>query len=536
MLKVVIADDERKVRNAIIKLGDWEGIGLKIVGEVQDGDMLCEIIASEMPDIVITDMKMPGICGSELIKKLSDEYKNIKIIIVSGFDDFQYTKQAISSKVLDYILKPVDGENLNSALRNAVSEFQVEKNKSMENQYLKTMVNEMLPVLKGRFFNKFVNGQEVSEEELLRWRGLPQINQKSFYKIAIMIIENYQQKCASLLESRNLSLDKVVVDSANQHCCNESAICFKNEKYENEVIIVFYENCTNEVIFSIIDDVKNNLYNNYNLKIFSGIGGTYHNYQSIRNSFYEARAALTQINIMEYRRIVFFEDITSYSRNLTKNISKNEEMFLMAIENGNIELLRHAIIDTFDSYKDLEYVNIKDIRKLNYDIIILLERLINNVDEKFGFSNEIFLLRENIGNELDLEAIKQYILEFVEKVSKFISNKKLRREKKSFHRIKDYIDENYTTKISLSDLSKKYFMSEEYISRMFKEQFEINPFEYITTLRINKAKTLLADNGMKVREIVEILGFTDESHFSKAFKKHTGMTPKIYRENNLITK
>jgi two-component system response regulator YesN len=123
MLKAMIADDEKKVRIALKELGEWDSLGIEVMCECQDGDELYERAKEFKPDIVVTDMRMPGLSGAELIKSLYSLDKKIKIIVVSGYDDFEYTRQAIISKAVDYLLKPIDSEGLNSALKKAIAEI-----------------------------------------------------------------------------------------------------------------------------------------------------------------------------------------------------------------------------------------------------------------------------------------------------------------------------------------------------------------------------------------------------------------------------
>ncbi|MFC5451310.1 response regulator transcription factor [Paenibacillus aestuarii] len=124
-MKAVIIDDEYWTRNSIRRLADWERFGIVRVEEAEEGLSGLQIIQSIQPDIVITDMKMRGMNGVELLQKLSEDYPFIRKIVISGYDDFAYTKQAIQSKVDEYILKPIHPEELNRALEKAVRELQI---------------------------------------------------------------------------------------------------------------------------------------------------------------------------------------------------------------------------------------------------------------------------------------------------------------------------------------------------------------------------------------------------------------------------
>ena len=531
MYKVIIADDESRVRSAVNKLGDWKAIGLDIAAEAQDGDELCELVDSHRPDIIITDLKMPGLSGAELIKKLGDEYREMKIIIISGFDDFEYAKQAISSKVVDYILKPIDEDSLNNALRKAVWDIEAEKQKAMENTSLKSRLDEALPYLKEKLFNKFVHGQDISEEEFFNLADIPDVKKEAgTYTVAVVVIENYLQLCAEVYKGNAQAFLFAVTNAINELLAGRNTVSFRNDRNENEIIIIFCGDENKESLFLVLEEIIDKLNELLKVRIFAGIGLKYSSFRDVKHSLDEARTVLMQINIIEYGRVVFYEDIADYTIKGVKNLAKNESSFLVAIENGNIALLRCAIEELYSDVAKAKYICIADIKKLNYDIVSLLEGLIENADAKSKFLEEIFRLRQKVELELDIDMIKRTMLAFIESVTTFISIKKRKNENGTIYKIHKHIEENFTTKLTLSDLAHKFYWSEEYISKMFKEEFGMNLFEFIASLKIERAKELLV-KGLKIHEICDLLGFTDESHFSRAFKKNTGMSPKSFRDS-----
>lgn len=529
MLKVIVADDERRIRNIIIGKGEWELLGIEIVGEAVDGDQLFELADALQPDIVLTDMRMPGISGNMLIKKLEDKYKNTKIIIISGYDDFEYMKQAIKSKVVDYILKPIDSQSLNNALRNAIKEIQDEKCKHLNDLALKVQLNEGIQLLNENLLNKFLNGVVISNEEFLNCLGLQDRNVNGVYTSIILKIENFKFVCRDKYKGDYQPLYSEVINTIEGLVYGNGKV-FRSIANEYEVIIIFYGLHDKEKLFSFIEDIKDRLENFLGIGIFAGIGRRYEGYLGIRSSFDEARTVLMQMNIIGEKRIAFFEDIASFSMRNRDKLFKNEDVLLTAIENGNLMLIGELIEELYGEIINNGYTSISDIKKLNNDIIFLLEKLIEKADGKIEFLNEIQKLRKDVENEISIPSIIRFIRAFTENVSNYISKKKISSEKRVIYEIKEYIQENYISKISLNELAKKYFWSKQYISKVFKEEFNVNLFDYINTLKIEKAKVFLIKREVKSSEIVEMLGFTDESHFSKVFKKYTGISPKAYKE------
>lgn len=133
MYSVVIADDEQGIHSVLKNLIQWEKHELMLYKECYNGDELIEAIDNAVVDIVITDMQMPGLCGVDILKKLSTDYKDLAVLVISGYDDFKYTRQAIVSNAIDYILKPVDEEELDSAINNAIKKVKNNRMKYLEN-------------------------------------------------------------------------------------------------------------------------------------------------------------------------------------------------------------------------------------------------------------------------------------------------------------------------------------------------------------------------------------------------------------------
>ncbi len=154
MYRVIIADDENKIRNVLKTLIHWEELQMELLCECTNGDELLEMLERSPADIILTDMQMPGISGVQLLQRLKELYPYLSIIVISGYDDFKYTKQAIISNAVDYILKPVDEDELNDALKEAASEAK-ERRAEVMGESVETW---MYPALR-QYFN------ELNEKE-----------------------------------------------------------------------------------------------------------------------------------------------------------------------------------------------------------------------------------------------------------------------------------------------------------------------------------------------------------------------------------
>lgn len=533
MYRVIIADDEKEVRDTVILLGNWDAAGLEVIFQAQDGDQLYDMAKKCKPDIIITDMKMPGISGSDLVRKLSEDYAEIKIIIISGYDDFQYTKQAITSRVVDYILKPIDEDQLNNTLFKAVKEIEEQKNAETEHASLRIKLNEALPFLKERLFNRFIDGMGMDEDKFLKLAELivnKEIGAK--YTAAILSFENFGYVCDEIFKSDmellEFALQNIVAELIN----GKGTAFYTGEKVKKEIVMVFFGKGSKDELFAVIRSIEESLKEIFGIKMFACVGRTYDTFLDVKYSLNDARTVLMQINLIGDKRIAFYEDISEYSKGSIASFAINENPFIVAVENGNMDLIRKSVESLYKDIKEMGLINIYSIKKLNSEIISLLEKMIGNTEAKSEFFNRIIGLREYIDRQISIDVIKEAMMEFLETVSVFFSSKRRKKEISNIYKIKNYIDENFHSKLTLGNLSEKFYWSEEYISKMFKEEFGCNLYKYLTSLRIEKAKIMIMNNDVKKSEIIELLGFTDGSHFNRAFKKYTGMNPKTFKETN----
>ncbi|MCD9020768.1 response regulator [Cohnella silvisoli] len=522
MYKAIIADDERKVRTAIVKLGDWERMGIQIVSEAMDGDQLCELADDEEPDIIVTDMRMPGLCGADLIRSLSNRHKDTKLIIVSGYVDFEYTKQAIAARAIDYILKPVSKDNLNEALKNAVIEIQNHRLKQLEIADLQIKLNETLPLLSENLLHKLLEEGQYGKHEILSSLGVAENDQLELATVAVIKMQNAKQIAEEKYNGQSDLLYSSVLNIVNEVIAGQGKAIRKNP---NEIVMLFYSDATRLQLYSRLERLIIVLQQYLQIKTLIGVGRNYPDYRDLKLSLREARAVLMQMDLTEESRISFYEDIVHFTYNQSTEL-KTERLLAAAIKSGNLPLISQMMESYYEEFARTEHMSLHKIQNLGRNILHILESLVDFVETKDEFISRFVLLKDRMEQELSLDRLNQSVSEFLADISVYMRSCK--KETQTFYDIRTYVEQNYHLRISLHDISGKFFLSREYISKRFKEEFGVNFLEYLTTLKIDKSKALLLEN-RKVQEIVSMLSFNDESHFSKVFKKYVGVTPKDFR-------
>lgn len=524
MNRVLIADDEQEIRDAILLLGDWDGLNLEIVGQAENGDQLCEMIETSSPDIVITDMKMPGLSGGELIKRISVRHNDIKIIIISGFQDIEYFKQAISSKVVEYLLKPISEENLNNALRSASRELDIQTR-------MKEQLHRAFPFMKARAVSEFINGRgNWNEEEYLHFIGNNLPDRSPSYTAGVLACVNYNEVCKTVFEADTRAFEFALLNITNELVEGVGIAFCIGSFLRNQIVILFYGESNRERLCKLMQSVAETLGRAIHVHAVAGVGRAYPLYTDVRRSIEEGRLALMRADLKDKNQVLAYERIAARGKMETissiNKLSITKQVFEMNAANWAPGIMLESINNVFDTIDATVSLNIYSVRKISGEIVSVLEKRVDAGDVKEAYFEQLVRLRQKIDGEFDPRCIREYLTDFAQNMAAQAYGK--REGEDTLSKIKAYIDENYTQKLTLNDLAQRFYWSKEYISKVFKEKYGCNFYEYLTALRIETAKSLLRDPTVNRSAIYEMLGFTDNSHFSKSFKKHTGMTPREF--------
>lgn len=515
MLKVIIADDERRVRNIVIKKGRWEELGLCVAGEAKNGKELVELAQKLLPDIILTDMKMPGLHGAELMKVLSGQFPGTKVIVISGYDDFGYMKQAIASKATDYILKPISEEELNDSLRKAVHEIhEVRKN---ESAMFKAKKSE--PLVLESVFQKYMKGADLTGE-IIRYMGMEERSDIEC-RVSVVKLINFTKICEAEFEGDEYILMSAVINIIDELIQGMGRTV--NIQDQNAVAVLHVDRISDENIMALMSGVMEALKKYLQLEAVSGIGEVYQCAEDIRKSCEEAWSAVWNQNLKKKNKPAFYHDVKAGQEiNILKGQTLNQ--LEASLKSGNEKTIHQALKCVYEVLDRNVAYNLKMLEEINSKVIRIMEMTVQKENDLGA------RLIEDLETRVAAEYLPESIIEqFMETVHQVLKEQIIPENEKVLYSIQKYIEENYTSKITLDDISKKFWISKQHLLKLYKQQFGITPYVRIMDLKIEKAKLLLIENRMKVVEIAELLNFTDESHFSRNFKKYTGVSPREFK-------
>jgi len=523
MYKVLIVDDEEPVREAVKILGEWEKLNIHEIIEAENGKDAIRIVREKQPELVIVDMKMPEMSGSEFLRIVELDYPDIQTIVVSGYDSFEFTRQAILSRVTDYLLKPISGEELNAALEKCISK--TEKitqglNHNIPLSVLKT--NTLMSILKGSFES---NGTKM----YLRTFG-DNCNEK-YFNIALLRIMSIQEYTVNSADKSPEFFCSEIVSMINEACMeNIECFSFVDTLKSNQIVMLISDNdITKKDNHMIYVEAVRKLYKKVREKfkadVIISIGSSFQGIKSVGGSYRSAEVILLSLNAIDTREGIYTEAV-SCTRTAQASILTNMFLIKNAVEKGSFHYLKSIISDYLIKIKEGDYFSFKDAEKTTREFIILME----DIAEAFGVPQKLPINSDSnyvFSSFQEFEKLLYTIIDvYYHEIRKCIKAN----ENFDIVEIKDFIDKNYFQDIKISIFTNKYYLSRAYIMKLFKKNFGCGIHEYIQNVRMRKAGELLNDKQLKILSISQLLGYTDTNYFSKAFKNYYGVSPTDYRK------
>lgn len=541
MLKIFLAEDEVIVRETIKRMIPWEDLGFELVGEAADGEMALPLLLRQKPDLLITDIKMPFMDGLTLAKVAKKEIPGLKVVILSGYDDFNYAKQAINIGVEDYLLKPITKNALIERLTEIRSRYEHEKT---QKEYYEKFHREMQAYEKNSsrdFFEALVSGSMDMMEIYRRSEKLGLDIVAEAYNVLIFTMnceEDFsgQREDYSEWEAESLELLEEFFSE------NTSAMLFRCNIFSYGVLIKGQKETIEENTRSCVSEIQR-IFDRKEQKRqwFVAAGEPVERLSQIQKSYYSASRAFSHRYLYD-ENILYYDEMASMEK---KNVTEDDSTYLQKVD---VNALNPAILQKFLSNGLLEETEnfVKD-----YFYAIgqePLESLVfrNYVTLNVRFSVMSFLKEigcdtrtlEQEDTEDVLSESSKSLENAIAYAEKIISQAIALRDQNSGNKNRsilktavDFIDSHYTEEdMSLNKAANAANVSANHFSALFSQNMGQTFIEYLTNLRMNKAKEYLRCTSMRSSEIAGEIGYKDAHYFSYLFKKTQGMTPSDYRK------
>jgi len=529
MYNILIADDEGITVDAlkyIIEKNFPGQCNIECAKTGREGIMLAETMR---PDIAFMDIHMPGINGIDAIKEIRKSQPTLQIIIISAYDKFSYAKTAIELSVLKYINKPFEQKQIVEVLECAMNNIKEERNKRNEDLLIREKLENIIPIIQNGFINDLLF-KEQFDEDIDTFKKLLEINTENGCMLSIVFGEkkegNHMTNAsgASVFLQNNIRTIRALIEGtfANSIIGNSMA---------NKIaVFIPYEHSSMD--YSARSELVNkalafvhSFTTKYDMQVRIGIG-LVKEINRMSESYQEAALALVQST----RTVAHADDVsvtTEYEKNYPIELERD---FFDVVKKGATSESRIYAGQFYDWLLTESGGSEMDIRLKVIEFVLWVEHI---AFKQAGLSY-VFKARSNYLEAVNMLSVdselKDWFLDRVVQATDKIANMKKEKSTSIIDKALKYINENYTNDISLDDISMKIDVTPYYFSRIFKEEMGVNFIEYVTDLRINKAKELLADDSYSMKEICKLVGYSDPNYFSRTFRKHEGVSPSEYRE------
>lgn len=535
-IKVFLVEDEMVIRRGIKNSIDWEKEGYIFCGEASDGELAYPMIIKEKPDILITDIRMPFMDGLELCKLVKKELPNIKILILSGYDEFDYAKEAIRLGVTEYLLKPISSGKLLEALNGVSESIRREKeDKDLVRKYMEEM-RENTEHEKQKFFEQMIAGNLSMADALETGKKYEMNLSAGMYNLLLFrfTLGEENRKSGELLGEAEYAIEKLT---------ERLEYVFEFQRgVEGWAFLLMADNeeQMSERVKELSKDLEEIMKNYSTIAYFGGIGQPVARLRELEESFREAERALAARFTMELNRIISVEDIR-----MAQNVDTLDDIEITSF--GEIEKTRTMLekflnngaegeIDEFvDVYiNELPEENLKSVLMRQYIIMDAYIVMMSFCEKIEGIEGEMQAQSEELKNSMKtiqtLEEIKNYIRMLLKKIIGVRDTISGRRYSDIIEIAKDQIRKTYMSdEISLNTIAAEVGMSPSYFSSIFSKEMGKTFVEYLTEIRMDRAKELLMCSSMKTSEIGYEVGYKDPHYFSYIFKKTQNCTPKEFR-------
>lgn len=530
MYRVIIADDEGIVIDSMKFIIEKEFGDSCQLEFAKTGRRLIELSEQFRPDIAVIDIHMPGINGIDAIKEVKRFSPNTVFIVMSAYDKFDYAKEAIKLGVLEYITKPMERMKVVGVLRRAMDQIDSEREKRSNELLIKEKLETIEPIIENGLIYDILL-QEHFDEDVDSYKNILGINEDYGYMLALVSGDSQEgnHMTNAVGSSVKLSRDYREIREGVKSFFN----CKIGSVMSNKIAVLVP--CSSQVLeynertelIVRARDMCRYLKKKTDISFRVGIGSR-HRLRDLNESYREALNAL----IATTGSVAHVDDLSiscDYEDDYPKDLEK--PMF-EAVSKGDLNgMLVYAqkysdwMIARAASGSDLMSMRLKAL-----EFSLYAEHLAyQNGGQVYRYSARNTYLPEIMAMN-DPREIKDWFIDKLTSACRDVVSKREERSNDIIKTAQEYIKENFDKDISLDDVSRQVNISPYYFSKIFKEESGLNFIEYLTNIRIDKAKELLADTDMSIKEVCATCGYTDPNYFSRSFKKNVGVTPTEFKE------
>ncbi|MDO5406947.1 MAG: response regulator [Eubacteriales bacterium] len=544
LYRIILVDDEEEVRKGIIRKIDWENLGFQVVGDAENGEDALEKIEQLEPDVVMTDIRMPYMDGLTLCSRIRQKYPSIKILIFSGFDDFEYAQTAIKLNVTEYILKPVNVEELTEILNRVRDNLDEEIEQRRNVSLLRESYRSSLPILRELYLNDLVRGGADTSmlEQKLQEYEVDILGARKWLAVVIDVeLEEAEHGWGAgpavdgpdsqtpLRQEKELipiSVRKLFEDNLKDYC----RFTIFNSTAGITMILAVDDSNSQTGLIDLLGDICKETKRILEVSVTIGIGHNCTVLEQIGRSYQSAVDALGYKAIVGTGKPIYINDVEPVSRGKLQLESKDESELVAAIKFGPRENIE-TVVQTLTGRMGDAKVHVRQQQVYMMGMINCMTRLMQqydlNLGEMFGSEDNYMELITSVQRRDDFAA---WLVQVACRMHEAMNQERDNTTKKVILDAKQYIQDHYQDPdLSVEMMCRQIHMSPAYFSTLFKKETGQTYIAYLTEVRLDHAVELLNTTEDKTYVIAQKVGYQEQNYFSYVFKKQFGVSPTKYR-------
>lgn len=517
-MKVVVIDDKPLIRRAIVETMDWQALGCEVVASAEDGLSGKMIIEKHRPDIVITDIRMPGMDGLELAEHAGTILKHFKVIVITGYEDFNFAKTCIRLGVTEYILKPLDHDELFAAVQRVALQLEQERKERSERE-------RMLPTVKRQLISDILIGRIPPDETA----GLANMDQMRANRYGVVVIRDSIVPAGDMNTAipTGRMMPNRLFQAVEKELINESAEFYDIHLVNDLVIILLFHEASDR-------DVKYNM-SKWGSRFKAALTQEEHHRFMIEWGAPIKKLAHLRERYLELSRKLAMRFFHSSDDVVTDEVKMSIffdlEEFDTALDIQPADQLKKMARELLSRITAYAAGNIVVAKVLISELCLII------VKQYYKYSKSDLLLGKTADDLLDhvnrlpdMKVVGDFILAMISELKERQESKKTTYSN-MVNNILHYIEENYNHDLSLNIVAERFHISAGHISRLLRKETQSSFVDIVSKTRIAAAKKLMRDPTRRIQEISEMTGFKNYIYFYQVFKKYENISPQAFKKS-----
>jgi len=519
-MKAIIIDDEKHVRDVLRMLAQWESFGIDEVLEARDGEEAKKLIEAHRPEIVFTDMNMPNLDGIGLLEWLRRNAEGSKTIVISAYDDYHYMRNAIFYGSFDYILKPMEASVVNETLARAVEEWRREADSRLTALEKDRLASAAKPLYWEGLLSGLLNRAPAPDAEEKLEREYGAVPGRDDFAVWLLSVRAYAAvRFDGNVESAFAALLPVCNDCLQ---ANGGGIAFRNVAARDELAILAWNPKDGDALVRQLADA---IWQAARMRLLLAAGRPA---KQPADAYDSARLALMRCDLLEVARTKPPVRAEEVGARPVLHLLDYAPDLKWALQSGSADGMDRLLERIYGKLREAGGMTLEQLDNWESQYALLRATWLQEygIHDSRETSRADGYWKEDGSFSFDRfrEAKRRQLHELL----RMLHDVRFRKERNSIQDIEAYLRQNYKREVTLQEIAERFYLSREYISRKFRQEFGKTITDYVTQVRIDKAKELLENPHLKVYEIAEFVGYQNDKYFIKVFKRAEGVTPSEY--------